>query len=193
MLINAAPSTVCSRVINSHWLCDKLVVRCFLPEEGFQLRVPFQYSERIKESFIIYYSLRQSNTWWFTMTTNSILIFACLTIFDIRSIILGTYGAFRSWTPPASIITLGSRQSGRHFPDDIFISIFLNENIRNSISLKFVPKGPINNIPSLVQIMACRRPGDRPLSEPMMVRSLVHKCITRLQWVKFEVHLDDKR
>ena len=26
------------------------------------------------------------------------------------------------------------------------------------ISLKFVPKGPINNIPALVQIMAWRRP-----------------------------------
>ena len=36
------------------------------------------------------------------------------------------------------------------------------------ISLKNVPKGPINNIPSLVQIMAWRRPGDKSLSEPMM-------------------------
>ena len=36
------------------------------------------------------------------------------------------------------------------------------------ISLKFVPKGPINNIPALVQIMAWRRSGDKPLSEPMM-------------------------
>ena len=31
----------------------------------------------------------------------------------------------------------------------------------------FVPKGPITNIPSLVQIMAWCRPGDTPLSEPM--------------------------
>ena len=37
------------------------------------------------------------------------------------------------------------------------------------ISLKFVPKGLIDNIPSLVQIMAWCRPGDKPLSEPMMV------------------------
>ena len=36
--------------------------------------------------------------------------------------------------------------------DDIFKCIFLNENIRISIkiSLKFVPKGPINNTPALV-------------------------------------------
>ena len=32
-----------------------------------------------------------------------------------------------------------------------------------------VPKGPINNIPALVQIMARRLPGDEPLSEPMLV------------------------
>ena len=67
--------------------------------------------------------------------------------------------------------TLRPRQYGRHFADDIFKCIFLNENIWISIkiSLKFVPKGPINNIPALVQIMAWRRPGDKPLSEPMMV------------------------
>ena len=49
------------------------------------------------------------------------------------------------------------------------------------ISLKFVPKGPINNIPALVQIMAWRRPGDKPLSEPMMVSLLTHICTTRPQ------------
>ena len=38
------------------------------------------------------------------------------------------------------------------------------------ISLKFIPKGPINNIPALVQIMAWRRTGDKPLSEPMMTQ-----------------------
>ena len=53
-----------------------------------------------------------------------------------------------------------------------------------AISLKFVPKGPINNIPALVQIMAWRRPGDKPLSEPMMVWLLAHICVTRPQWDK---------
>ena len=54
--------------------------------------------------------------------------------------------------------------------DDIFKWIFLNENVWISIniSLKFVPMGPINNIPSLVQIMAWRQTGDKPLSETMM-------------------------
>ena len=68
--------------------------------------------------------------------------------------------------------TLRPRQDGRLFPDDIFKSIFFNENVQISIeiSLTFVPKAPINNIPALVHIMAWRRPGYKPLSEPMVVR-----------------------
>ena len=85
-----------------------------------------------------------------------------------------------------SFNTLRPRQNGRPFTDDIFICIFLNENIQISIriSLKFVPKSPIYNIPALVQIMAWRRPGDKPLSEPMMIKLLTHICITWPQWVK---------
>ena len=80
--------------------------------------------------------------------------------------------------------TLRSRQNSGHFPD-IFKCIFLNEYVWISIkiSLKYVPRGPINNIPALVQIMAWRRQGDKPLSEPMMVRLLTHICVTRPQWV----------
>ena len=81
--------------------------------------------------------------------------------------------------------TLRPRQNGRHFADDTFKCIFLNENVIISIkiSLKCVSKGLISNIPALVQIMACRRPGDKPLSEPMMVRLLTHICVTRPQWI----------
>ena len=77
-------------------------------------------------------------------------------------------------------------QNGRHFADDIFKCIFLDENvwIRIKISLKFITKGPINNIPALVQIMAWRRPGDKPLSEPMMASLQTHICVVRPQWVK---------
>ena len=84
-----------------------------------------------------------------------------------------------------SVNTLRPRQNGRRFPDGIFKCIFLNENVWISIkvSLTFVPNGPINNIPALVQIMAWRRSGDKPLSEPMMVSLLTHICVTRPQWV----------
>ena len=82
--------------------------------------------------------------------------------------------------------TLRPRQNGRHFAEDIFKCLFFNENVWISIeiSLKFVPKGPINNIPALVQIMAWRRSGDKPLSEPMVVSLPTHICVTRPQWVK---------
>ena len=56
--------------------------------------------------------------------------------------------------------------------------------LRLKFSLKFVPKRPINNIPALVQIMAWRRLGDKPLSELMVVSLLTHICVTRPQWVK---------
>ena len=74
---------------------------------------------------------------------------------------------------------------GRDKMDAIFQCIFLNENnwIPIEISLKFVLKGPFNNIPALVQIMAWRRPGDKPLSEPMMVSPLMHICVTQPQWI----------
>ena len=76
--------------------------------------------------------------------------------------------------------TLRPRQNGPHFADNTFKRIFLNDNVRISIkiSLKFVPKGPIINIPALVQIKAWRRPGDKPLSEPMLVSLLL--CLNEL-------------
>ena len=49
------------------------------------------------------------------------------------------------------------------------------------LRLKFVSKVRINNIPALFQIMAWRRQGDKPLSEPMMVTLLTHICVTRPQ------------
>ena len=79
--------------------------------------------------------------------------------------------------------TLRPRQNGRYLAANIFKCIFLNENISISLkmSLNFVPKFQINDIPVMVLIMAWRRPGDKPLSEPMMVSLLMHICITRPQ------------
>ena len=85
--------------------------------------------------------------------------------------------------------TLRPRKNDRHFTAAIFKYIFLNENIwiLLKISLKLVPNGPINNAPALVQIMAWCRPGDKPLSGPMMDSSLKHLCITRPQLLKILV------
>ena len=90
---------------------------------------------------------------------------------------------------------LRPRQNGRHFPDDLFKCFFLSENVWISIkiSLKFVPKCPIDNILiyALVQIMAWRRLGDKPLSEPMIVWLPTHICITQPQWVNWNIFLVD--
>ena len=71
---------------------------------------------------------------------------------------------------------LRPRQHCLHFADDIFKGILFNKNICISlkIPLKFVPNVRINNIPALVQIMARCRPGDKPLSEPMIVHGRIY-------------------
>ena len=67
--------------------------------------------------------------------------------------------------------TLGPRQNGPHFPDDIFKCIFSNENVWTSIKIspKFVPEGPINIIPASFQIMAWCQPG-----------RVTHICVSKL-------------
>ena len=87
-----------------------------------------------------------------------------------------------------TINTLRLRQNWRHFTDNIFMwhcafSWMKMFEFRLKISLKFVPKGPIINIPALVQIMAWRPPGAKLLSELMMVRLPMRICVTWPQWV----------
>ena len=85
-----------------------------------------------------------------------------------------------------TVMSLRPKRNRSHFADGIFKCIFLNENvwIALKISLEYIPKIRINNIPALVQIMAWRRPGDKPLSEPMMVSLLTHICVNRPHWVQ---------
>ena len=93
------------------------------------------------------------------------------------------------------VISLRQKWNRRHLAD-IFKCIFLNEKILISIklSLKFIRNGPINNIQALVQIMAWRRPGDNPLSEPMAhmshsasmsSRDWIHDSIRVSEWLSF--------
>ena len=75
------------------------------------------------------------------------------------------------WCP---INSLRPGQNGRHFRDILNAISWMK---MNKFKLKFhgsVPNGPINNIPALVQIMAWRRSGDKPLCEPIMVSVLTH-------------------
>ena len=86
------------------------------------------------------------------------------------------------------INTLRPRQNGRVLADDIFKCIFLNENVSGlaEIPLKYVPECRIDDKQALVQIMAWRRSGDKPLSKPMMVILLTHICVIRPQCVNWK-------
>ena len=70
----------------------------------------------------------------------------------------------------------------------MFSNVFLDESVWISIkiTLKFVPKDPINNTPTLFLIMAWHRPGYKLLSDTTLVSLLTHICVTRLQWVKIQ-------
>ena len=61
-----------------------------------------------------------------------------------------------------------------------FNYIFSNENIGITIKilLKYLPKGAIDNISLLVQIMAWHRPHNKPLSEKT-IASLLHDAYMR--------------
>ena len=77
------------------------------------------------------------------------------------------------WTP------FRRRYLQMHFPEGKYINF--------KISLQFVPKCLINNIPVLVQIMAWLCSGHKPLSKPMMINLPTHICVTRPQWVKAQI------
>ena len=79
--------------------------------------------------------------------------------------------------------TLRPRQNERQFADDIFKCSFFVWKCIN-ISLKFVPKDQINTIATLVQMMAWRRLGAKPLFEPMMFSLQTHICVNRSEWSK---------
>ena len=63
-------------------------------------------------------------------------------------------------------------QNGRHFADDIFKCIFVNEKFRNSVKslLNCILEGPIDNNPALDKTMAWHQKGDKPLFETMLNR-----------------------
>ena len=78
-------------------------------------------------------------------------------------VVLPTYLAFNS-SPPG--------HKGRHFADEIFKSIFMNERFCISIqmSLNFVPKGQIDNKSALAQVMAWYLKGNKPLAKLMPIQ-----------------------
>ena len=114
---------------------------------------------------------------WFNICTHThTYIYVCIYIYTY---IFHKHRAPR-WTILFPSTHLSPRQNGRHFPDDVFKCIFVKENVWISIkiSLKFVPKGPITNVPALVQIMVWHRPDDKLLSlQIYRYITYNHKCM----------------
>ena len=79
--------------------------------------------------------------------------------------------------------TWRSRRNDRHLADDHLFSWMKIYWCEFKFHWSFFPKGPINNIPALDQIMAWRQPGDKPLSDPRMFSLMTHIWVTRPQWV----------
>ena len=71
-----------------------------------------------------------------------------------------------------ALLSSPTRQNGCHLADNFFDCFFLNGNdrIRIQISLKYVPRSPIDIKPALVQVMAWRLTSDKPLPGPMMTQ-----------------------
>ena len=69
---------------------------------------------------------------------------------------------------------LSQNKNGCYFADDIFKCISMNEKfcILIKISLKFVPKGLIDNKTALVQVLSWCRSSGKPLPEPMLIQFL---------------------
>ena len=83
--------------------------------------------------------------------------------FHIRCIII--YFIQYRWLPTAGLEHIQAETKWPTILKRKLSNAYLNENVRSSIkiSLEFVPKCQINNMPALAQIMAWRRPGDKPL------------------------------
>ena len=126
------------------------------------MQVPF-VTRTLLEYFTRMYLLRQLYFY------KIVLIFcSSMLIYNSTDIVYFTLPAWvhfcRNSSPPG--------QNSRHFADDVFKYIFVNEKvcILIKISQNFVSKGSIDNNPALVKTMAWRRMGDKPLSEPMLTR-----------------------
>ena len=97
------------------------------------------------------------------------IVFDWISIKWVRQVNLALCQFWFRWYGDVSAVpsfnTLRLRRTRRHFEDDNFKYIFLNNYvwILNKISLKFIPTGQINNVPELDPIIARQQPGDRPL------------------------------
>ena len=134
---------MCQKYASWEWICN-YITKCNISCNNLSLPIHVRQPSVIKKAL------------WYTFVTDR-----TFQLYPVTSI-----------TPWAFALTHLPWQNGHHFTDDIMKCISLNEIVWMSIkiSLKFVPKGAIYNIPALVPIMAVCRPAEKPLSEPMLIQ-----------------------
>ena len=129
---------------------------------------------RLKYNYIFHWALGQSCDWrlsqyhWKVTEMNVKYISYCWTV-PYNYSRVHRYSHFHSRSelthPPLD-------KMAAILADDNFRYIFMMENDRIPIRirLKFIPRSPIDNTTALVQVMAWRRTGDKPLPEPSLTQ-----------------------
>ena len=144
--------------------------------EVFFIRIHFCWSEQITPKILRHF---ESQAWVYYLLGNLPDLFTRFNLEKLKREADLSSQRSRKYT---------SCWTSTHWGQDkmaaIFQTTFSNVWISIKISLEFVLMVPINNIPSLVQLVAWHWSGDKPLSEPMMVSLLTNICVTRPQWVK---------
>ena len=134
-----------------------------------------------------------TRSWWYdhkkTNTTKTIFIFlgyifVCFIVRESNKLIYTHMSYYFPIVKYDSRSRIQFYKFSTHWGQDKMATIFQTtfSNAFSSVKIyesKVVPKGPINNIPALVQIIVCHWQGDKPLFEPMVVSFLMHICITR--------------
>ena len=149
-----------------------MLVQCYAYKQLDWYRTPAAETLDFKTPLIKrYIELLQLYVCWFEHYVN----YACVLTARV------SLGVFLSI---AHVTILRPRQNCCHFAD-ISKYIFLKVNvwILLRIPLKFVSMVQINIVLALVQIMGWCRPGDKPLSETMMMIVLTQICVTRPPWI----------
>ena len=145
----------------------------------------FSTQRPVVQSFDVFFDLclnkrlsKQSSGWWFETPSCS----SCSLWCHCNGTVLFRWQAFTWATDGQELqhhVATTDHTDLTHLPldkmaailaNDNFKYIFLNENDRILIwiSLKSVPKSPIDNKPALVQVMAWCWTGDKSLIEPML-------------------------
>ena len=143
-------------------------------------------TQMVPEHSVLYCNSSISSLYNFISTRNVEILIKLETDMGRTYAILRLNSGILRCRPMQMFHTLRLWQNRHHFANDIWKNILLNENVwlPIKISMTINLKGPINNIPALVQIMIWGRQGDKPLSKLMIIILLMHICVTRPQWVR---------